>query len=268
MVWILPTRKRPELCQEVLDACENCGMTSAGILWVDAEGAESYENLRIPRNWVLHVERADLQAAKQQVFLWFPNEMQYGLILDDTIPETPEFDKKMEEAAGNWFLLDTEDKWMAQANKGNVNNLLGAYCWGGELVRSIGTLVLPGGHLTRAQEDMSFGPHRIKKGELYLAPIREIGAKQPQRQAGNDNAWSEDVGREIGIRKRTYDVVFDHRNWRTGRRPKDETDSWERAGYNYIQADFQLLELWRNAGAPGVVRKHIVEARQAAEAIE
>lgn len=276
MVWALPTRARPELCQVVLDACAACGMTAPGVLWVDAHGAEAYRGMRVPRNWLIHVERADLQAAKQQVYEWFPDEAHYGLVLDDTVPQTPEFDVKMEEAAGRWHLVDTEDRWMAGDRGGDLTQLLGAYCWGGALVRAVGSWVLPGGwqHLgsgsstiNRAEENVVFnsvgGSHQVSLNEIYLTPQYQIGSAYPQRQAGCDNAWSEHVTKPLDLRKRLRDVVFDHRNWRTGRRPKDETDSWEREGYNYVEADFEILRRWLAAGEHLRVQARVREAMAA-----
>ena len=43
-IWLLSTRGRPEACQQVLDACEETGMTSPGVVYVD-ETVDEYQDI-------------------------------------------------------------------------------------------------------------------------------------------------------------------------------------------------------------------------------
>lgn len=81
-------------------------------------------------------------------------------------------------------------------------------CWGGELVRTVGWWALPG-----------------------------------VKQAGIDTAWTAIV-QPLGLARYTPQVICEHMNYRTGKRPLDETDSWFRKGINYIQKDIDFRDAW------------------------
>jgi hypothetical protein len=66
------------------------------------------------------------------------------------------------------------------------------------------------------------------------------------RQAGIDTAWT-DICRPLGLFEYLHDVVVEHKNWRTGKRPYDEGDNWEREGHDYITDDVHAKMLWETS---------------------
>ena len=226
--WLLPTRGRPGLCQDALDACEAAKMTSPGIVYVDGR-VDDYPNLRLPANWEKVVGDLDLQPIKNWFLERYPDASFYGLVLDDLLPRTEEFDRKMEHEAGDWYLIDTYDMWLANDPSTAAEGLCGAFGWGGELVRTVGWWGFPG-----------------------------------VRQAGNDNAWCEILIHNMDppMKRTLLDVTIEHRNWRTGKRPKDATDGWVRDGEAYIERDFKVFEKWRESGEPGRIATNIRSAME------
>lgn len=208
-MWILPTRGRPELCQRTLDACRDTGMTSFGIVYVDETRPGEYDGLVAADNWTVVVQRLDMADTMRDAFASYPNERSYGWISDDVIPLTPHWDAELESAAGDWCLSDCQDMWLAK--DGGVQALTGAFCWGGELVRTVGWWALPG-----------------------------------VRQAGVDDAWVS-LLRYLNLRRYRPDVVVEHLNWHNGKRPKDATDDWVRDGVKYVVNDLEVSKMWTNS---------------------
>lgn len=211
MVWILPTRGRPKMCQETLDACEWTGMRSAGIIFADEVVEHEYVNLRVPRNWLLLRARMDMADCMRAAFTWFSSATCFGWLSDDLRPRTHEWDRLLEEAAGEWFIADCNDDYLAKDPAISDGSLCGAFCWGGKLVRTVGWWALPG-----------------------------------VRQAGIDDAWIH-LAQAWGNRKLLMDVVVEHIQWRNEKRPKDATDAWERDGVDYISADLDIYKNWYNS---------------------
>ena len=214
-MWLLPTRGRPALCQDTLDACVATRMTSAGVILADPTERRQYDRLKVPKNWELVKKRLDLQPCKHWFLRKYPNLPFYGLLFDDLIPLTRHWDKRYEEAAGDWYMIGCEDDYLSSrvGVHGMPTDFTGAFGWGGKLVRTVGWWGFPG-----------------------------------VRQAGNDNAWLL-IAENAGVRRHLKDVFMEHRNWRTGKRPCDDTDNWVRDGVRYIDADFQVFNEWRSRGA-------------------
>ena len=215
-IWLLSTRGRPKMCQEVLDACEQSGMTSPGVVYVD-ETVDEYQDIRLPENWTIHYspEWGSLAASLQWCFERYPDAKSYGWLADDTLPRTPGWDKLVEEAAGDWKLAYCWDDWLCLDQVEiyaieQCSNITSGLCWGGELVRTVGRWSIPPGVV----------------------------------QAGIDTAWTELV-RPLGLFEFLPDVLVEHQNWRTAKRPLDPTDSWERPGLgNYLQRDIDRRDAW------------------------
>lgn len=213
-IWLLSTRGRPHLAQAVLDACERTRMTSKGILWVD-ETVDQYQNMRLPQNWTIKFWKrwGGISTAMNWVFRNYPNASQYGWLADDTFPRTGGWDKLIEGSAGEWKIASGQDlyvsvnpQYMSMLRRGE--DFGAPMCFGGELVRTVGWWALPG-----------------------------------VKQAGIDTAWVAIVA-PLGLHSYNQNVLCEHQNYRTGKRPMDETDSWVRNGVNYIQADIDFRNNW------------------------
>lgn len=227
-MWFLPTRGRPKLCQDTLDACESMKMTWPGIVYVDVRRGD-YPDLRLPPNWTKVLGDKDLAPAKQEFYEQHPDVSFYGSLFDDLIPRTQYFDEEYADAAEDWYMVDCNDAWPMKSGgkpvgytrrKEHFSNglpvpLSGAYGWGAKLVHTVGWWSLP-----------------------------------DVQQFGTDNAWTYmlHIVHDLGLRKYLSDVVIEHKNWRTGKRSKDETDNWVREGKNYRNPDLLVFEQTRNNG--------------------
>lgn len=65
-------------------------------------------------------------------------------------------------------------------------------------------------------------------------------------QGGIDTAWT-DLITPLDLHRYLPDVVVEHLNWRTGKRPQDQVDDWTRDGDNYIDRDLVVKQQWRQS---------------------
>lgn len=216
-VWLLATRERPDEAQLCLDACEDAGMTSRGVVIVDGD-ADRYRDLRLPGNWrrIDRRRRFGLSHALQYLLNAYPHASSYGWLSDDNRPRTASFDKALERAAGEWGLAYAHDGgWLCGREPGPAQRrcpfcgqhyddwatseeavaagrvLTAGLCWGGELARTVGWLAFP----------LSF-------------------------QAGTDVAWSEIV-HPFRLHRYCPEVIVEHLHWRAGKRRQDSLDTDE-----------------------------------------
>lgn len=215
-MWLLPTRGRAELCQEALDTCAAASMTSKLLVMIDSR-IDEYPDLKNPMPKTCEIIRQPFDMADCMRFIFdvFPDEKNYGWLADDLQPETKGFDKILEQAAGDWCVADCNDGgFIGTINHNKEHSLCGAFCWGGELIRTVGWWALPG-----------------------------------VQQAGIDDAWTEIVTYALPkLRKYQADCIVNHFHFKTGKRPFDNTDLWERDGIQYIENDFQKFNNWKARG--------------------
>ncbi len=216
-IWLLSTRGRPKQAQATIDACQKAGMTSQGVVYVD-EDTGLYDRLRLPANWTIHREPEwlSLQGSMSWCFDSYPDATRYGWLADDVRPRTKGWDKLLEAAAGGWRLAYARDLWMSE-NDFDVQrlqrgtDLSSGLCWGGNLVREVGWWAFP-----------------------------------PVKQAGIDTAWTALIA-PLELHAYCKDVIVEHLNWRTGKRPKDHIDSWDADGVPYIDQDIVARNEWVNS---------------------
>jgi len=140
-MWLLPTHGRPENLRTVLQACVETGMTTPGLIHVNAGPLQSeYRQLEIPANW--RVVYGESSMTLGDVMRWFraeyPNLPWYGIITDDQVPVTPGWDMKLVEAAGRTKIVSSDDGWQAP------QRIHGAVVFGGEVLRLMGYLAPEG----------------------------------------------------------------------------------------------------------------------------
>lgn len=216
-IWLLSTRGRPKACQEVLNACFTTGMGSPGVVYVD-DDRKGYEKLTVPWNWQVHYGDTDggLAASMQWCLTEFPAASQYGWLADDTVPRTVAWDRHLERAAGDWCVSYARDLWLSE-NQNDEQTLIGGWnyssgvCWGGKLVREAGWWALPN-----------------------------------VKQAGIDTAWAA-LTNGLGLSRYLPDVIVEHKNWRTGKRERDQTDDWVRDGDEYVRRDIRTSAQWQGS---------------------
>lgn len=215
-VWVLVTRERPREAAACLHGWQEAGGSSPGIVIVDGDEHPDYWNLPVPPGWTLfrHNRRRGLSAGLRDLLEAFPLASSYGWLSDDNYPVTFEFDRRLEEAAGEWCLSYAHDGgYLSDVNphapaSGRV--LTAGLCWGGELVRTVGWLAFPGSY-----------------------------------QAGTDVAWTELV-RPLCLHRYLHATIVEHRHWRAGKRLQDELDTDEEDvnGQAHTIEDCRRLWAW------------------------
>ena len=199
-MWLLPTFGRPHLLARIFEAPG--GMPECLVVYLTEDDPEFDKNMAICRergeNFGVMKSTSRLGDVLRCFTKDFPHEKTYGLVTDDHWPITPGWWEKLEEAAGNKYIahaVDPED----------TSPLPGAPCFGGDLVRAMGTLA-PGGMLHN-----------------YI-----------------DNAWRT-IGEDFGIIRPCLDVLVQHHHPVRGQASQDATHlrgSWD------IEMDEARFRAW------------------------
>ena len=138
-MWILSTRGRPQLCQRLLYSMIAAGTSSPGIVIVDDDNDPAYRSLVLPNGWDLFLprERRGQNANLNWVFKMYPNELWYGILNDDQIVRTTDWDKKL--------LAKSTPTNFVSSNDGHLgaSRMAGGFIIGGNLARAWGWLSFP-----------------------------------------------------------------------------------------------------------------------------
>lgn len=192
-MWILPTRGRPQNLIRFFERFAETGARSPGIVCVDNDDPqlERYKALArpdtardlapVPRNWkFVFAPRIGLGPTINRAFEERPDLAWYGMLSDDAVPTTPGWDRALIEAAGSDGVAYGADGIRDEASAGMP-------VLGGDFVRSLGWIILPG--LVR----------------LY-----------------GDDVWTE-IARKRGVLRYLPHVRLEHWHFSNGKAPKDET---------------------------------------------
>ena len=133
-MWIIPSRSRPQNIRRLI------GITTPVYLRLDDDDPmlQGYWDLDLSWNWIFTVtKRASFSSIYNEFFITLPDLDWYGFLADDVIPETPDWDRLLIEAAGKDSLAFGDD---------GINGSAFAthFVIGGDLARSIGWLALHG----------------------------------------------------------------------------------------------------------------------------
>ena len=183
-MFVLPSRGRPHNLLRLLDAWEDTRASLPVCLRLDDDDPSlpEYLDIDLPNFWGLEVgPRVPLSIIYNEAYKRLPEAAWWGLIADDVVPETREWD----------FLLVEEARSDGMAvPAGGHNNQAGAaphFVLGGDLVRDIGWLALPG--LDR----------------IYI-----------------DTVWMM-IAKRKGVFRRMPDVMLRHHHFSNGKAPFDDT---------------------------------------------
>jgi hypothetical protein len=183
-MWVLPSRGRPKNLLRFFDAFAKTQADTAGLVILDHDdpALNGYRAVILPPGWSLILEHRHqtLGSLQNSVFNRWPNNEWYGLIADDVVPLTDYWDKELVKAAGSNGVSYPHD-----SINGGTQFTHGVI--GGDLVREMGWLILPG--LDR----------------LY-----------------GDNVWTE-IGNKRGVLEYCPQVKFDHLHFSNGKAEMDET---------------------------------------------
>jgi hypothetical protein len=95
-VWLLPSRGRPHLAQRLF---QTGNFKTPGLLILDIGDSEKYEDVRLPKGWEKIIRpRMYLSGKINAGYSYSPQEPWYGVLNDDHIPITPDWDVKLVEA--------------------------------------------------------------------------------------------------------------------------------------------------------------------------
>ena len=141
-MFLLPTRSRPKNLRRFLEAYKACCSTASVYLIFDEDDPclDEYQQIETPLNWHESVMPSSNQGILEKVnyiFRAIDNRPWYGLLGDDNVPVTFEWDKRLIETAGNDGVAWPNDG----IRKGDFGTLL---VIGGDLVREMGWLAPPG----------------------------------------------------------------------------------------------------------------------------
>lgn len=182
-MWVLPTYRRPGICQRALDSIIAVGCATPGIVLVDGDADPAYDRLRLPENWCLYRRERNegMLASLNHVFALYPDRPWYGLLNDDVIVHTPGWDTALVQAAGPRGLSSCDDGWRGGSH------ICGAAVFGGDFLRALGW----------------WSP----KGLWHCYA---------------DNIW-EIIGRDLGCWKYVPTVLVEHRHHLNGKAANDAT---------------------------------------------
>jgi hypothetical protein len=138
-MFILPTYKRPERLKNLIQAYIDTKATAPFYVLIQGN-AELYEGIKYPDTWTIEVleNNIGLVAAANLGFKTFPNEKWYGIICDDQVPLTQEWDKILLDLVTDWNIVSTADT----LNKDEWR-MAGIPVFGGEFIRCCGFIAPP-----------------------------------------------------------------------------------------------------------------------------
>src|SRR3990167_7809092 len=135
-IWFIPSRQRPHRLAQLISACRQTKISTPAVVLIDDDDhcLSGYKSLSM--DWSIETSpHGGLSEIYNRAFARHPDEEWYGILCDDTIPETEHFDLKLIEAAGR--------KGFA-APSGGHSEIAPHFVIGGDLVREIGWISLPG----------------------------------------------------------------------------------------------------------------------------
>lgn len=183
-MWVLPSRGRPKNLIRFFDAFEKTSGSTPGLVILDRDDPvlDGYREVILPPGWslILEPKHPTLGALQNSIFDRWPNNPWYGLIADDVVPLTEEWDKKLVDAAGSDGIAFPHDS--INGGRQFTHGVIG-----GDLVREMGWLILPG-------LDRVYG----------------------------DNVWTH-IGEKRGVLRYCPDVKLDHLHFSNGKAPMDKT---------------------------------------------
>lgn len=136
---ILPTKGRPDSLRRFVHQCYLTKTTLPIHVIFDAKDAHRYNHIKTPPDWVRVSVPAGtpLGGIFERMFAKYSNEPFYGMVADDVLPETMEWDVKLRDAC-----LPDKISWGCDDLQ---NERLPVHPFiGGDLVRQLGWWAAPG----------------------------------------------------------------------------------------------------------------------------
>ena len=215
-MWLLPTRNRPKAMEATIEAMRLTGEIPEVAVMVDGP---MYQ-IDWPKHWHIHESygHLEMQRSLNALYRLYPNEKNYGLLTDQSRPQTPDWASKLESAAGDGFIA------MCNTTKNRVNPRTGlrritTACTGGDLIRAVGWVWPP------------FVVH------LY-----------------GDDAW-EDIGYALNVIRYLPEVVILALLKRDGEVEIDANHRRVWQGKSYMATDAQEFAAWKEREFTGLIKR-------------
>jgi len=173
-MWICPTRSRPGNLARLLAVEFSTPVTV--IVDDNDPMLQGYIDLDIP---IIIGKQRPLSEVYNDVFEEYPDLDWYGFLADDVVPATPGFDRLLVEAAGRDGLAFGDDGINGERHATH-------FVLGGDLVRSVGWLSLPGLerlYIDTVWNDIARGVHR------YLPHVKMTHHHFSNRKARYDATY-------------------------------------------------------------------------------
>ena len=145
-MWLLPTKNNLPNLRRFLNAAIEMGTSTPGIVIVNESEwrfrRSDYEALLkfAPAGWSVKAVKAETYGdALRAVWGEIKHLEWVGLVADDHIPATPNWDRALIAGLKGWNLISSNDGWQANADV-QVGRIHGAIAFSGELVRTVGWL--------------------------------------------------------------------------------------------------------------------------------
>lgn len=136
---LIPSRGRPLSLKRFLFYYCTTGATEPGTVLLDRDDAHNYENIGTPPGWqfVIHGDRAPITEITNRGMSMYPDSPYYGVLADDVIPHTDQWDKKLKDAC-----IPNGVSWGDDGIHGE--GLCSHMFMGGDLARAQGYISWPG----------------------------------------------------------------------------------------------------------------------------
>lgn len=134
-LWLVPSYKRPQRLAKLLASIKEHGVQTKGLVLLSADDPNDYTTLAMPDGWgavKLQVEAEGRNGVLAQYFRDFPDMVWYGLLEDDHVVQTADWDAKLVGACPPYGFASANDQWLAPSR------MRGAKVIDGDLVRAMG----------------------------------------------------------------------------------------------------------------------------------
>lgn len=145
-MWLLPSLGRPASLERFFAAYRVTGGSTPGMVLIDAidwAAHPEYTAIKLPAGWTFRVtDQANVTQGDKVREVWpeIRGAGWFGLIGDDCVPETPNWDRRLVSQLERNLIVSCDDGWQAPRRVAN--------CWvvAGDLVRAVGYFFPPDLH--------------------------------------------------------------------------------------------------------------------------
>ncbi len=136
-VWLLPTRGRPDNLKRFMRSAREIGTSTPGLVIINKNDTSDYDSVRqhLLDGWeIIRVDATSYGESVRAVWSRTKDLKWIGLLADDHVPCTPNWDTQLIASLRGWNFVSSNDSWQAP------NRMHGAVCFSGDLLRAVGWL--------------------------------------------------------------------------------------------------------------------------------